>query len=104
MSLKIVDDDSFDKEVLKSDLPVLVDFSATWCGPCKKQLPILEEAATEYKDSVKFVKLDIDDSPESTAKFRVKGVPTLILFKSGEPVKNTVGMISKSSLQKFLSE
>lgn len=104
MSVKIVDDGSFDKEVLKSDLPVLVDFSATWCGPCKKQLPILEAAASEYKDSIKFVKIDIDDSPESAAKFRVRSVPTIILFKQGVPVKNTVGMMSKSALQIFLNE
>jgi thioredoxin 1 len=104
MSLKIVDDSSFDKEVLKSDLPVLVDFSATWCAPCKKQLPVLEEAQNEYKDSVKIVKIDIDDSPESAGKFRVRSVPTIMLFKHGVPVKNHVGLISKPALQKFLNE
>lgn len=104
MSIKIVDDVSFENEVLKSDVPVLVDFSATWCGPCAIQLPILEEAAETYKNTVKFVKIDIDDSPESASKFRIRSVPTIILFKQGAPIKSTVGMMSKSSLQKFLSE
>lgn len=104
MSLKIVDDESFDQEVLKSETPVLVDFSATWCGPCKRQLPVLEEAQNEYNESVKFVKIDIDDSPESATKFRVRSVPTIMLFKKGLPVKNHVGLISKSVLEKFLSE
>jgi thioredoxin 1 len=104
MSLKIVDDSSFDKEVLKSETPVLVDFSAAWCGPCKRQLPVLEEAQNEYNESVKFVKIDVDDSPETAAKFKVRSIPTIILFKQGVPSKNHTGLMSKSVLQKFISE
>lgn len=103
MSLKIVDDSSFEQEVLKSDQVVVVDFSATWCGPCQRQLPILEAASEEHK-TIKFVKIDVDDSPTTAAKFKIRSVPNMLLFKQGQVVKSYVGLMSKSALEKFLSE
>lgn len=102
--LKTVDEDSFKKEVLDSEIPVLVDFSAVWCGPCKKQLPILEELAVEYQDTVKFVKLDIDDSPSIASQFKVRSIPTIMLFNKGKDIKVQIGMTSKSVLKKFIDE
>jgi len=102
--LKMVDEQSFKEEVLNSEVPVLVDFSAVWCGPCKRQLPVLEELSADYKDTVKFVKLDIDDSPSIASQFRIRSVPTMILFKAGEASKTHIGMINKASLKKFIDE
>jgi thioredoxin 1 len=102
--LKTVDEDSFKKEVLDSEIPVLVDFSAVWCGPCKKQLPILEELAVEYQDTVKFVKLDIDDSPSIASQFKVRSIPTIMLFNKGKDIKVQIGMTSRSVLKKFIDE
>jgi thioredoxin 1 len=97
-------DINFDKDVIESDKPVLVDFGATWCSPCKQQLPILEQFAELHKDEIKVVSLDTDESPIVTAKFNVKGVPALLLFKEGRKVGSKVGLTSKAGLEKFLTE
>jgi thioredoxin 1 len=99
-----ISDDSFDSDVLKSDLPVLVDYWAEWCGPCKMITPILEEIATEYNGRVKVAKLNIDDNPNTLPKFGIRGIPTLMLFKNGEVEATKVGALSKSQLTAFLDQ
>jgi thioredoxin 1 len=93
-------DATFDAEVLKSDKPVVVDFGATWCGPCKRLAPIVEELAKEYEGRVKIAKLDIDASPKTPAQFRVLSVPTVIFFKGGKVVDQLVGLAPKDALKK----
>lgn len=97
-----VTDDSFENEVLKSDLPVLVDYWAEWCGPCKMIAPILEEIVGEYEGRLKVAKLNIDDNPDTPPKFGIRGIPTLILFKDGDVEATKVGALSKSQLSAFL--
>lgn len=104
MSDKIVylSDDSFDSEVLQSDLPVLVDYWADWCGPCKMIAPVLEEIAEEYDGKVKISKLNIDENSETPPKFGIRGIPTLMLFKGGNVEATKVGALSKSQLTAFI--
>ena len=97
-----VTDETFDAEVKNSDIPVVVDFWAEWCGPCKAIAPVLEELATEYADRLTIAKLNVDDHREATEKFNIRGIPTLILFKNGEPEATKVGALSKSQLAAFL--
>jgi len=97
-----VTDDSFEGEVLKSDLPVLIDYWAEWCGPCKMIAPILEEIASEYDGKVQVAKLNIDENPATPPKFGIRGIPTLMLFKGGEVEATKVGALSKSQLTAFL--
>lgn len=99
-----VDDSNFETEVLQSNQPVLVDFSAVWCGPCQRQLPILEKFASENKSRVKVVKMDVDEAPETVAKFSVKGVPSLLLFNNGKKVDMKVGLTTSAALDNFLLE
>jgi thioredoxin 1 len=95
-------DATFSQDVLKSDKPVLLDFWAEWCGPCKMIAPILDEISVEYKDKVKIAKLNIDENPQTPPKFGIRGIPTLILFKNGTVEAQKVGALSKSQLTAFL--
>jgi thioredoxin 1 len=95
-------DDSFDTEVLKADGPVLVDYWADWCGPCKMIAPILEEIAGDYQGRVKIAKLNIDENPATPPKYGIRGIPTLMLFKNGHVEATKVGALSKSQLAAFL--
>jgi len=102
MSLVHISDDSFDKDVIKSETPVLVDFWAEWCGPCKAIAPILDELAGEYEGKVTIAKLDVDANPQAARQFNVRSIPTLILFKGGDVSAQHVGATSKQQLKDFL--
>ncbi|MBK8171847.1 MAG: thioredoxin [Sandaracinaceae bacterium] len=93
-----VNDLSFEAEVLKSDVPVLVDFTATWCGPCRQIAPFIDQVGDEYVGRVKVVKVDIDESPGTAQKFGIRGVPTLYVFKDGQVVAQQVGAVPKSTI------
>ncbi|MBM3958435.1 MAG: thioredoxin [SAR202 cluster bacterium] len=97
-----VTDQNFDQEVLKSTLPVLVDFWAEWCGPCKMIAPVVEELATTYDGKVKITKLDVDANPETAGKYGIRSIPTMLIFKGGKPVGQVVGAVPKSMLQQRL--
>ena len=99
-----VSDASFDEEVLNADVPVLVDFWAEWCGPCKMIAPVLSEIADEYNGKLKVCKVDVDANPEIPQKFGIRGIPTLIIFKGGNAESTKVGALSKSQLTDFVSE
>ena len=102
MSLVHISDDSFDTDVINSETPVLVDFWAEWCGPCKAIAPILDELAGEYEGKVRIAKLDVDANPKTAQQFNVRSIPTLILFKNGDVGAQHVGATSKQQLQSFL--
>ena len=93
-----VGDSDFESQVLNSDIPVLVDFWAPWCGPCKSIAPVIEELANEFGGKVKFVKLNVDDNPKTPTDYGVRGIPNLILFRGGEVVEQIVGAVPKDQL------
>jgi thioredoxin 1 len=100
--IKNLSDASFESDVLKSDKPVLVDYWAEWCGPCKMIAPILDDVAKEYAGKLKVAKLNIDENQETPAKFGIRGIPTLMLFKGGNVEATKVGALSKSQLTAFI--
>ena len=104
MATIAVTDETFEAEVVKSDIPVVVDFWAEWCGPCKQIGPSLEELSIEYDGKVKIVKVNVDDNPVSPGKLGVRGIPALFLFKNGEMVATKTGAAPKSELQKWIDE
>ncbi len=97
-----VDDSKFDQVVLKSDKPVLVDLWAAWCKPCQMVAPILDELAEEYSGRIDFVKLDVDHNPKTASKYGIMSIPTLLIFKNGEPVTHIVGFRPKAELKRTL--
>lgn len=101
-NLQEITDDSFEKDVLNSNIPIIVDFWAPWCGPCKALAPILEDVAQNYTGKLKVVKLDVDSNPSTPPKFGVRGIPTLILFKNGQVQATQVGLLNKAELMQFI--
>ncbi len=99
-----VSDASFDGEVLKSDLPVLIDFWAPWCAPCKVIAPVVEQVATEYSGRLKVVKMNVDDNPQTPSQYGVRGIPNLILFKGGQVRDQIVGAVPKAHLVKAIDQ
>ncbi len=103
-NITYLSDDSFENEVLKSEQPVLVDYWAEWCGPCKMIAPILDEIAEEYAGRLRVAKLNIDDNPSTPPKYGIRGIPTLMLFKNGDVEATKVGAVSKSQLTAFIDQ
>lgn len=99
-----ITDDTFEKEVLQSNIPVLIDFWAEWCGPCRALGPTLEEVAGEYKGKVKIVKMNVDENPDTPSQFGVRSIPTVILFKNGQQVDQAVGNMAKTQVINFLQK
>ena len=100
----VVSDAEFDQTVLKSDKPVMLDFWAEWCQPCKMLSPTVEEIAGEYEDTVRVGKLNVDDNPDTATKYGIRGIPTLLFFKGGQVVQQLVGVKSKSEIKKVIDE
>ncbi len=99
-----ISDESFDEKVIKKGKPILIDFWAEWCGPCKQIAPILEEISEEYKEKITIGKLDVDENPEIAGKFQIRGIPTMLYFNNGELIDTKVGMSSKDDLIQWLEK
>ena len=99
-----IEDGSFDSEVLQSNKPVLVDFWAPWCGPCKAISPLVEELAGTFGDKIKFAKCNVDNNPVTPGKFGIKAIPTIILFKKGDVVEQITGMVAKNKLEEAITK
>ncbi|MFP5222192.1 MAG: thioredoxin [Acidobacteriota bacterium] len=99
-----VTDATFEEEILKCQLPVLVDFWAPWCGPCRAMGPVIDELANEYSGQVKVAKMNVDENPSTPSKYGIRAIPTLILFKGGEVVEQITGAVSKSSIKEMISQ
>ncbi len=106
MSIKPADvnDEQFQTEILNSSVPVLVDFWASWCGPCRMVAPVLEEIAGEYDGKVKVLKVNVDENPDTASRYGIMSIPTLILFKNGEPVQTIVGFRKKEDLKEIIDQ
>ena len=100
--VKDVTDRSFETDVLQADVPVLVDFWATWCAPCRMLTPVIEQVAEEYSGKAKFVKLNVDDNSETAGRYSIRGIPTLLLFKGGELKDQLVGVTSKDNIKRII--
>jgi len=103
-NLKHVSTKDFESEVIESDLPVIVDFWAPWCGPCRAIAPIVEELAADFGDKVKFTKCNVDENPTTPTKYGIKSIPTLIFFKDGEIQDKVIGIVAKSRLEEMISK
>lgn len=101
MALNITDQE-FEKEVIKSSIPVLVDFWAPWCGPCRMLAPVIDEISKEYDGKIKVVKLNTDENPESASNYQISAIPTLLFFKDGKVVKELVGVLPKEEIKKII--
>ncbi len=102
--LPLVTDDQFDNEVLKSEIPVLVDFWATWCGPCRLITPIIEELANEYQGKAKMFKLDVDSNQRTAMQYGIRSIPTLLIFKGGQVVDSIIGAVPRQQIESRLKE
>jgi len=102
--LGVATDDNFDGEVLKSDRPVLIDFWAPWCGPCKAIGPIVEEIAAQYQDKIKVMKLNVDDAQKAATTYGVRSIPTLMMFKGGKVFDTMIGLVPKEKLEEFVKK
>ena len=103
MTLQVTDS-AFEQDVLKSDLPVLVDFWAPWCGPCRAMSPLIDDLANEYNGQVKVVKMNVDENPATPGKYGIRAIPTLILFKGGEVLEQITGAVSKNAIKDMISQ
>ena len=103
MALEVTDS-NFETEVINSEIPVLVDFWAPWCGPCRALAPVIDQLSDEYNGKVKICKLNTDDNPESAVKFRINSIPNMIMFKQGKPVDQLIGAVDKSKIAEALDK
>ena len=100
----IISTDNFEKEVINSELPVLVDFWAQWCGPCRAVAPVLEEISNQYADKFRVAKVNVDENPELASKYGIRSIPTMILFKDGKEIDNIIGALPKEAIINFVNE